>query len=188
MNGQSQEPGQRSSREDGLGLLYMATNVVATCVTPFMRHSFGVEALGFPGFFALVLMITCTASVPRMPLFIAAWLIALITQRLWTFRLVRKGIRWHSRYAGYPWLAMRMPFVRSEETATGFVEPMICFLAGVALCPLSESLGGLVMLTAPALMIRNGIEKELQRKRLQRMHDAEIEQRCMSDRFRNRDW
>ena len=76
---------------------------------------------------------------PAMIYFFYAWLLAVIAERLETSRLVRKGWVEHSRYAGYPWLAMKLPFIKKPVTAKNCVEPVICLLVGALLCPLSEA-------------------------------------------------
>jgi hypothetical protein len=156
----SQNPQQESqgpSRGAVLGLVLLVANAHATCVTVFTRSHFGVEALGVPGVAALVLMLAygCLRA-PEMFVYLGCWLVALIIQRIGTFRLVRQGWRAHSRYAGYPALAMRLPWV-TERVAVTLIEP---------------------------LLFRQGIEQEITRKRVQKMRDAEIEQRYIADRFR----
>ncbi len=116
--------------------------------------------------------------------FFFAWLGALIVQRLRSWGAYRRGVLVHSRYAGQPLL--RIPFVRSEEEIMGFWEPAVAFFGGILLCSLSIDLGGFVACSGFALLIRNGIEREIERKRLQRMQDAMIEHAYYADRFRER--
>jgi hypothetical protein len=184
----SQNPQQESqgpSRGAVLGLVLLVANAHATCVTVFTRSHFGVEALGVPGVAALVLMLAygCLRA-PEMFVYLGCWLVALIIQRIGTFRLVRRGWRAHSRYAGYPALAMRLPWV-TERVAVTLIEPLLCVLAGaVIFCTVSEAVGEFVMLSFASLLFRQGIEQEITRKRVQKMRDAEIEQRYIADRFR----
>lgn len=167
-------------------MLYFLVNVHATLITPFLRSGFGNNALGFPGLFALVLLLLCMGKEPKMLLWLFAWLVAVIVQRLETFRLLRKGVAIHSYYSGYPSVAMRCPFVRKEKTAFLLIEPMTCAVLGALLCQYSEFMGAFLMAGFLSLPIRAAIEHEVYRKRVERMRDAEIEQRWLADRFRGR--
>ncbi len=107
-------------KHDPLGVLYFLCNVHATTFTVLIRSCFGSEALGFPGMFAFVLLLFCMGAEPRMLLWVVAWIPAVITQRIITRKLTKQGVMLHSRYAGYPWLAMKVPFVQKELTAMQF--------------------------------------------------------------------
>ncbi|OWK40996.1 hypothetical protein [Fimbriiglobus ruber] len=171
---------------DVLNLVYFVADVHAACLLPFLRTGFGVEAFRWNGVLALVLLLTLAGSVPGMGWYFAAWVTAVVLQRARTMRLVYRGAVIHSRYMGYPWAAMRVPLVKRESTATGLIEPQLCFLIGVLLCPLSVDLGTFVMAGFLTLIVRNGFEREIDRQRLQRMRDAAIEQRWYADRLRGR--
>lgn len=175
-----------TSNGDALGFAWSVCHIHATALAVFMRRDFGREALGMNAFFAMLLILGFYSVTADRAVFVffGCWLVAQITQRVLTFRLVRSGAIFHSRYAGYPWLAMKVPFVR-ESAARGLIEPMLCLVAGALLCPVSENLGGFVMLGFLTFLIRNAIEMEIVRKRVEQMHDAEIEQRYLASRFRN---
>src|SRR5262249_21536970 len=108
-SGPSNAPGQsmngdRPQRGDALGLVYFLANVHATCLTVPIRRCFGREALGWYGFPALLAML-CYASFSRsgaVLAYIALWLAFLISRRIETFRLLKRGAVFHSRYAGFP--------------------------------------------------------------------------------------
>lgn len=90
----------------------------------------------------------------------------------------------HSQYAGFPFWAMKVPLVREERTAKGFIEPLICFLTGVMLCPLSVGIGGYVMCCGIAFAVRQALEDEVTRKRVERMQDARIEHEWYAEQLR----
>jgi hypothetical protein len=183
-----QQEMQKPSKGDILGVLLLIANAHATCFTVFFRSNFGVEALGFPGLTAFLMMVVYgTLRAPEMFIYLGAWFIALLAQRMRTLRMVRQGCRVHSRYTGYPALAMKLPGV-TERTAVVLVEPLLCLLVGAFLyCTVSQALGGFVMFGVASLLFRYGIEQQITRKRVQTMRDAEIEQRYLAERFRGGD-
>lgn len=169
----------------GLNLFTILVAGHATCFTVFLRHSFGTRALGRNGVVAclLILLYACAMEDPASLLFLGIFLFALVIQRLKTFQLYRAGVEWHSYYAGYPWLAMRCPLVRSEGTAK-WLEPAFCLLIGSCLCPLSEPLGLFVTLGMFSLMFVRGFETQIMANRMRAMRDSAIEQRNMAAIFR----
>ncbi|QDU45192.1 hypothetical protein Mal52_36830 [Symmachiella dynata] len=169
----------------GVNLLYILAAGHATCLTVFMRHSFGTHALGRNGVVALLLILfyLCGTEDPTMLLFLWAWLAALIYQRFKTYRVWRSGAVWHSKYDGYPALAMKLPFVRTEGSAKS-LEPVFCILAGAALCPWSEAVGAYVFLGFASLLVVRAFETQSTVNRVRAMQDAAIEQRNMASMFR----
>jgi hypothetical protein len=180
---QSQQP-PNMSRGDVINLLYRILGVLATCITPFMRTGFGVEAPGMNGVLATLLMIVVCASVPDMHGYFFLWFFALLMRRAQTLRNVHRGVITHSRYEGYPWLAMKVPFIRRESTAKLIAEPLVCLgLAGLLYLG-SPPFGLFMMICAAALFLKCLIEHGITYLRIQRMRDAEIEQRWYSQQFR----
>ena len=182
-NQQEQQFGMRES----FNLLYAAAKVHAMCFWPIIRRDFGTEALGFPAFFAMVLMLMVGAfgRIPEMFPYLGFWLIMLILARARTFQMVRQGVVWHSRYEGIPWLALCFPLIRTESRAKRMMEPVLCLLAGAAVYQLlSHGLGVFIMAGFLSMAIVVGINDELDRKRLAAMRDAEIEQKWLVARYR----
>jgi hypothetical protein len=179
-NGQQQSGGLRP--EDAFGLLYNLANTHKSAIAVMLRRDFGSEALSWNAFFAMILIFMCYAITADkgMLAYLGIWFVCQVMQRARTARLLSGGAVIHSRYAGYPYMAMQMPFVRSLSTATGFVEPMMCLVGGAMLCSVSQALGVFIMIGFMSFIVCNGIEKEIRRKRLERMRDAEIEQRWYS--------
>jgi len=181
----SGQPGQDNQKKgDPLGAMYWVFNVHASCITPFIRKGFGSEALGFPGLFALGTLVFCTAVDPHMLIWLGLWLVAVIVQRIITIRTRLKGAIIHSRWNGHPWLAMKFPFVKREETAMQFIEPMMCFAFGALLMAWSQFMGMFLMAGFISLLGRGGIEQEIFNRRLTRMRDAEIEASYYANRRR----
>jgi hypothetical protein len=175
---------EQSSFRSSFNAMYFLANSHATCLTVFLRHSFGSEAIGMNGLVAVLMMLVYRGETRclAMGTFFMAWLVALIVQRLRTFVLYQRGWRLHSRYGGYPWLAIRIPFVKTEVRAMA-LEPLVCLLVGHVLCRWSEPVGRFVMFGCFSLAIKNGIERQIDRARLRQMHDAVIEQMHLVERF-----
>lgn len=180
---------------DGLTLsrmfdwLYVALAGYATCFTVFTRRRFGREALGVNGVAALIILIVYSSCYPYsrgMGLFFVLWFVALILQRLCTVILARRRSV-HSHCTGYPWLGYMVPFVRKYMTAV-FIECLVLFVLGVFLMPVDFALGQFVFYGAGSVFLKTGIDEDIERRRLFRMRDAEIEQRSLADRYRTGDF
>ena len=130
-----------------------------------------------------MLLYASFGHVPEMLTYIGVWLIAVIIQRAKTIDMAKKGIIVHSRYWGDPWLALHMPFVRKESAARN-MEPMLCVLAGTVLACWSPGVGGFVVFAGVANAVAEAIVREADRKKLEAMRDAEIEQRYLAARYR----
>ena len=184
MNQNQQE--QHFGMRESFNLFYVLAKVHAMCFYPFIRRDFGSEGLGFPAFFAMVLMLLIggLGRMPDMFPFLGFWLLTVILQRARTFDLARRGRICHSRYEGYPWLALSFRGVGTESRAKRVVEPVLCLLAGFALYQGYHGLGKFVMAGLVSMCIVAGINRELDRKRLAAMRDAEIEQKWLAARYR----
>ena len=161
-----------------------------TTITPFIRTRFGINANGWTGVGALLLLLFWWAldeTDQIMGGYFFLWLFALMVQKARTLALIKKGERIHSRYWGDPWLAMKIPLVHSQRTAIIAVEPAICLLAGVVMSSVSEPLGTLWMIGFVTLPLRNAIEHAATEARLQSMDDAEIEGRYYAE-LRKQRW
>lgn len=175
-----QQPNQGLTFRTGFNLLYLLASAHATCLTVFMRHSFGSEALGLNAIGALGLMVIYVGftNSHAMAAFLTAWLVVLLCQRIRTYWLWRQGRIMHSRYEGYLWLGWAFPLVRRCSGAKLF-EMLFCMTAGALLCGVDLALGEFVLVGFFSLLVKAGIEGEIEQRRLQRMRDAEIEMRQM---------
>jgi hypothetical protein len=185
MQQQREEPGN-GSMKDSFNIFDVACTSLGSCVVVFLRTGFGKEYPGVAGLVGLIIMVLygSLARVPEMFPYIGVWLVAVILQRVKTFELARKGVVVHSRYWGYPKLAFMVPFVRKERTARACVEPMLCCVIGGALTYWSPGVGAFVIVAGWANAIAGAIVVEVDRKKLQAMRDAEIEQRYLAGRYR----
>lgn len=180
--GQPGQPQANEKKGDPLGALYWLCVIHSNCIIVFLRRGFGREALGMRGLLALVLLLLCLGGEPLMILWIAAFLVAVIVQRIITLRAIRKGAVIHSLYAGTPLLTI-IPFFRKERDAM-ILEMILCFALGALLMALSHVMGLFMMLGFITLAIRTGIEDSVCQRRLDRMRDGQIEGRFYGDRMR----
>lgn len=187
MQQKQQQDANAMTMSDAFNIMYFLSNVHATCISPFIRFGFGAEHPGMVGLFAMlfIFLVACCDSSGMTFVYLVAWLCALAYRRIQTRGLLRQGAMIHSRNPGYPWLALKFPFVRTELSATAVIEPLLCLVAAFLLIPLSVPLGLLVMGGFISFTVRNGIEHEVTRKRLQAMQDARMEQEYYSRRFRS---
>jgi hypothetical protein len=170
-----QEPEKFGMRES-MNLSYVLASTHALCITPFLRTGFGMEAFGLPAIFACGLMLLCALGSPDMFGYFVAWIVAVAIQRARSFKADRQGDVVHSRYRGWPVLAMRVPWVRSEPTAKLVVEPLICLTTSVAVTPLSPAIGSFVLWGCFSLLFTAGVNRQLRLARVRRMRDAQLEQ------------
>jgi hypothetical protein len=183
----SQNPQQEKfGLRENTNLAYAIAKIHAFSFYPFIRRDFGTDAFGFPAFCAMILMLLYggLARVPEMFPYLALWLGMVLAQRLRTATLVRRGFRWHSRYEGYPIVAFFVPFIRKESTAKGLIEPLILLAVGAFLHQVSPPFGAFVLAGCVSLALVEGMHREINRRRLVAMRDAEIEQRYLTARYR----
>ncbi len=77
----------------------------------------------------------------------------------------------------------RLPFIRKQSAARN-LEPLLCMLAGGLLGGCwSPNVGGFVIVAGIANGMATAIVVEADRKRLEAMRDAEIEQRYLAARY-----
>jgi hypothetical protein len=189
---QQQQQGEWSNR-DSFNVLYVVANAYATAITPFVRHSFGKEALGLPGFlaFILILLVAGFTGSSSMLTYLGVWLIAVAFQRLHTYRLSSRGVVLHSRYEGWPWLGFKLGGGRNlDKRLTGAVfviEPVLCFGIGGMFMSLGEVIvGRFLMCGAGALLFREAVHRMIDQRRVQAMCDAQIEQEYLANEYRRR--
>ena len=89
----------------------------------------------------------------------------------------------HSRYTGFPSLAIKIPGFRSEKQAKA-AECLLCLFVGVLLMPIDEGIGAFVAAGTFSLGFVEGVSREINRQRVQRMRDAQIEHQQLAERFR----
>jgi hypothetical protein len=187
---EQQETGLATDLRRTANLLYIVAESHASCVTPFLRHSFGTNMPGMYGIFAILLMLFAFVASEDIGVlcYLVLWFPVLICQRMRTFYLFRCGWREHSRYSGWPWLAKLIPYCKTESDAKA-MEPAICIGIGFLLLPLSPGTGVFVGLGGVSLFILRIMQLASLSRQVTAMHDMELEQRVLMERvrhFRNR--
>ncbi|MDP1795972.1 MAG: hypothetical protein Q8K78_00750 [Planctomycetaceae bacterium] len=175
-----QEP-DRGSFSDSINVLYFLTVAHSTCLTPFLRERFGAEAFGLPGVAAAVLLFTMVGITGSADLtfYGIAWFIMLVVHRVQTLQNRWKGIREHSRYAGFPAATkLCFPFVRDERLLKR-LEPLLVAGIGGLLCFASPVVGQFVVTGAGSLAITTVLDQFAHHRRLQQLQDAELEQEVL---------
>jgi hypothetical protein len=185
MHKPQKSPGEMLTREESFNLFFAIAKCYATCLVVFTRHTFGKEALGFNGLgaFILIPMYATFAKVPEMFDFWVLWLVALFVHRVRTITATVKGIIRHSRDGGQLWLGSLFGLVKSPKGAQ-FIEFLICLGIGVQLKSVSPGVGSFVIGGSVALLFVALIENQMWSMKVQRMHDAEIEMRALSEMYR----
>lgn len=176
---------QQSDFRSSINLLFLLALAHAYCLLPFMRHSYGINVPGIYGVFALCLILVTfvvTTSAAMLG-FLAIWFLAIFCQRVWTLTLHVRGRREHSWYAGSPWLAMLIPFCKSESTARN-VEPALCLLIGCALSSFVPVLGMFVSLGALSLGIIRVAQHFAIHRQVTALTDMELEHQALAMRMR----
>lgn len=169
---------------ESLGVIYFFALAYSTCLTLFSRWRFGPNAFGLyalvsPVIFVLGMCLFHDLAIGVMAL---AWCVMLIVHRVNTFREAVAGIRLHSEFAGYPWIAR---WYGSEKLAR-MHEPALWLLAGLVLVIASPFLMLFVWGGAAALMVRTVMEDLAHENRVRNLLDAEIEQEILLDEWNQR--
>jgi hypothetical protein len=157
-----------------------------------LRNRFGVEAMGIPcaWAFGLIVVYAVFSLDPFMWLFVATWVICQIRNRIEAARLSARGVRTHSHYDGWPVSAMRVPFVRSQDTAKLVVEPLLVMAIGLGwwwVSSLTHSPPGLARFLLAGGITLSAVETIKQAtwgRRLRMLDDARMEQEGMMREYR----
>src|SRR3954454_17334915 len=107
MSTMPQREDARVTNQAVFGLIYILCNAHRLCITVFTRHSFGTNAFDISGLFALFFLLFAAGANLAFRLYFMLWFVALVGHRIQSYRLRWKGEDNHSKYQGYPWLAMR---------------------------------------------------------------------------------
>lgn len=183
-----QQQQQQWGLRETTNLLTAATNVLSMAVLPFIRHSFGKDALGWPTFgaFIIIMVVACFSASQAMWLYFGLWIIALCWQKNYTKKLLRQGAVVHSRSPGFPSLGVK--FTKGNvKQAVMFVEPFLSGFFGYMFYDLGEHvLGGFLMCAAASLIFQHTTQRMLDERRVQEMINARIEQEWLSWQLRDR--
>ncbi len=182
-NGQQQPDNGKIDKQYAFALLYVIANAHRMMLAVFLRHSFGIRAHEPHGIIAFFVLLVLAGTGRVFLIYFWLWIVTLAGQRIYSFRLRFKGVKQHSRYQGYPWLAMRLPSINSEAEARK-VEPFICLLLGLLLVTICEPLGYFVAAGFVSLTVSMGIDWIVEKQRLMTMNDGELEMRYYAEKFR----
>jgi len=176
------EPEKSFGMKQSFDLSYALTSVHSLGITPFLRDGFGSHALGLPAVFAaaLIIFIGVVTQSPGMTIYFLLWLFAVVIQKCRTAGARRNGHIEHSRYSGWPIVAMRFPFVRREYIAKRWIEPLICLAVGRLIYFVSPAVGGFIMAGFISIAVKTGIEGMIWRARGRILRDAQIEQQQLA--------
>jgi hypothetical protein len=173
------------------GWLAFIARMLANSVEVFLHKgdTFGERYLGMPAGAAVLAICLYAGCWPGhdlsfLFLFLFAYLFMCPAARIGVSARQRRGdSEPHSYYTGRPWI-MRLTGRMSEQTVKSTIEPLIVFLVAVFTMPVSEPLGGYLLLASLGLLASTSMSAGFDRKRQIDMHDAFIEQRDLAERFR----
>lgn len=186
-------PGSRKMEfQNGVSIFVFLCRALALSVEVFLHRleSFGERYIGLQAGAAVLLMLffpICCEGQSAEPLlfFLACFLFMCICVRARVhLRRKRGGSQPHTLYTGTPRL-MRVFRRMPEEKVKGIVEPLLTFLVGALALGLSQTLGCYLILASLGLLVSTNLTLGYERKRALDMHDAFIEQRGASERFRD---
>ncbi len=182
-----QSPLDDTRRTMNLALLVIAA--YATSLEVFLRRGIGSRYLGWQAVGVLILVPLHAYALPRhradgLTLFLVAYLVACVVQRLGMLWNHWRGMTVHSRYSGYPWL-LESHVRMSETTFKTWIEPPF-----VALCAwgiqlyVDRLLGTYLLLAACALHLQCRLWTQQEHIQQLDLRDGWIEQQMRASRFR----
>lgn len=185
MNGTTSTPSDFESRmRQRINVGYLILSGFSNCFTVMLRHRFGGQAFGLNAVASIVIMLLFMMSFPAsigLPNFFFVWWIAILCQRVGHFARRVRGIVLHSRYDGEPWIETFLP--RLGTHVPRVLEIALCAWAASDLAATDPGFSRLCLSGAAALAAKWLIDGHVDHQRVQRMHDAEIEQRSLVDRW-----
>lgn len=182
-------PGDQLTPQNCTNIIYTLANCHAVCFQVFLRENFGEEAFGGligPG--ALVMLLLAAGSDPIMFYYLALWLGMLICQRIQMGINRRKGLIPKSNYNGFPKVAMQL-FRCKTETQARMIEPVICLLVGIPLMYYGfEVAGKFISAGAASMWVIETFSRQIDRRKIQQMRDAQIEAERLSAMYKGREF
>ncbi len=186
-NQQQKEPFQ--DIRSGVNIFWHLVSGYATAIVPFIRKDFGTAFFGLNALAAVFVMLVFGAveNADDMLIYFFVWALFVLAHRLDASRNYRKGRIIHSQYVGDSWLASKLVSKARRKTVQMLIEPAICLIAGVLICPHSPGIGKFLILGAFAVLIFNGSQRVVMEDRVRKMHDAHIEQQATARMFRGQE-
>lgn len=174
------KPSDSLKFNEGFDALYSAAVILSATVTPLLRKRIGTRCYGWSGPIAFVVMFAYSgfAHCPLMLYWLAAWLVAVIYQRLNADRSR------HSLDSGDPAL------VWSFFPGCGYgwaiaIESALCLTVGGVLYLLSEPFGLFLMAGACSLLFVHIVQEAALQARLRRIEDGAKENEWLQDHLKN---
>jgi hypothetical protein len=158
-----------------------------------MRSYYGIQGLGTPCFFALVMMFLWTIFTQDnlMWVWMGIWIVCFIQRRWQSVRLYRKGYRIHTQYDGFPFDTIR--FGRTEKACKLVVEPLLIgILGGIAYWYYGEQgwspygLPYFLLSGVFSLPFIELVKQTIWEKQIRALNDARIEQEMVVKEIRDR--
>jgi hypothetical protein len=182
-------------KEDAFNVLMFFCAIHQRAVIVPFRIRYGAEGLGLPALWALVLMFFWWgfSADPLMLGWMCLWFAAVVVRRIESLRLSRKGEKVYSFYDGRPYMAMKVPGVKTESIAKMVVEPLFLFTVGLIYYFMAKDMGWrqgfsyFMMLSIFTLPFLEGVRQTVWKRRVQAMSDARIEQEGLMRDF-NEQW
>ncbi len=192
MQQQSQEQPQ-GSQVTFLGALAFVSRTLATSIEVFIHRRFGERYFGLHSaavILAVLVFSTFWEGYDVTPLlgFLGFYFVACMGARIGIAKRRRSGDVEHSYYHGRPVLLNWWPFKKAKERTVKGLEPFLVFFTGVFVMPVSEPLGGYLMVASLGLLVSLGLAATYQRTRQLDMQDALIDQQNLAERLRESNW
>lgn len=178
-------PGDRITMGGTFDALLSLAHALSLSFTVFLRTDFGREGIGRAGLGAaiLILLYGQFAECQAMWVFFLAWLVAVICQRIRQFNNWRMGTAIHTYYNGFPWISTRLFPRLSERNARG-MDGWLCVIAACGIVFYDKPLALFFVAGGVAILLVEAIIVETTRRKLQQMRDAEMEQRYLTDLYK----
>ncbi len=179
---------ERPSMSDSFNVLYALIVSHATMMTAFTRRDFGKEHFGLNALFGIFITVFYAGitNCPQVVYFLGFWFLAVIAQRIRQFKNYRNDVVIHSRYNGYPVLAWTLfPRIKTEGNAKG-AEAFLFLAVGGCIAQFIPPLGFYIGLGWISILASEAILVEVQKRRVQAMRDAELENRSLAEQYRKR--
>jgi len=173
--------------QNAASFLVLAAQALAAPVEVCIRTKFGSRYFGVPSFLGFLIVPMWMLFWPEsdsQPIFIfwCFYVLMQIRARIESMVLVARGKVVHSRYNGWPRLAVI--FKKKSEKKLKELEPWLVIACGLLTLAFSEPLGSYLIVAGVALMCNGWVIESVERARAIQIHDALLEQQQMAQRVR----
>ena len=179
MNQQQQSPLYEEFQKV-LNYTQMIVRVFSVTVEVFLRHSFGERYLNIFNCYGAVILLAVGYQFfgreePLLWLYALAFILMCIVHRVSIWRRKKKGMRWHSRYAGTSYDFWQfLPF--KQYTIQRYFEPALVLLLGFLIFNIfADPLGGWLVVSALSLAVSAQIDAARFRNQVLDVMDSQIE-------------